>query len=567
VDLPPSPPNEPYRQPQATQDTVSRLGAAICDPNPVGSRGGLPPKVPEGQIGPDTSQGFNFQSPSPDDVARKAQGLPGSLEIDEVGGQLGQLNLGPVSPPVLPKEEKEEEPPIFSSTTGFKAGDKESDDEEEADGDGKDKLSMVVLGHVDAGKSTLMGQVLLQLGKVNQRQINKYQQEAKDIGKASFFLAWVMDEGSEERNHGVTMDIGQKHIQTPTKDVTLLDAPGHQDFIPKMISGASQADVAILVVPATTGEFEAGFDLNGQTKEHALLARGLGVKQVLVAVNKMDAADPPWHQPRYQQIQDELDPFLKKVGFKPKQVRYVPVSGMTGENVLEVSEDCTLKEWYDGLSLLEAVDKFNPAARVTNQPLRAFITDIIPGGGKAGVVVAVRAVQGKVKAGQRVQIFPSGDVGTVKSIVCNAGATNKLSAGDNAEVTIGDIDSQRVSVGHVLCKPNRPIFVGSTFSAQIFTLETLKVPLIKGTQCSIHTQSVDAPCNLKRLLSILNKSGEVKHEKPRAIPANSTAVVKIKCEKALCLEKYSDCRPLGRFVLRQRGVTIAAGIITELHPV
>jgi len=567
VEMPPSPPPGQVQVQNAAASGVSILGSAICDPLPARKSQPPPPGLTQIGFEHDGSNGFQFDTPSPDDIARNAHGLPISVQINQVEGVLHELHMGPVSPPILPQEDKDSyvlEEQLPPPRTPIKSNASVEEDSEDEKG-GKAKLSMVVVGHVDAGKSTMMGQVLLQLGKVEQRQINKYEKEARDIGKASFFLAWVMDEGTEERMHGVTMDIGTKHIQTPTKDITLLDAPGHQDFIPKMISGASQADVAILVVPATTGEFEAGFALNGQTKEHALLIRGLGVSQVLVAVNKMDASEPAWDQSRYQQIQNQIDPFLQRAGFTPKQIRFVPVSGMTGENILTISEDCPLKAWYSGPSLLECVDQFNPAQRPTHKALRAFITDIIPAGGRAGVVVAVRAVQGKVKVGQQVRFVPSADVGTIRGIQSNAEASSTLRAGDNAEITVSDIDPQRVSVGHVICKPNSNIFIGTTFSAQIMTMETLKVPLIKGSQFTIHSQSIDAPCHISKLISLTSKSGEVKAQRPRAIPSGSSACVKIKSSKVLCLEKYCDCRALGRFVLRQKGVTVAAGIITELH--
>jgi len=282
-------------------------------------------------------------------------------------------------------------------------------------------------------------------------------------------------------------------------------------------------------------------------------------------VNKLDAADPPWGRERFDRIQGEVAPFLAQVGFKPRQVRFVPVSGMTGENVLQVSEGCPLREWYAGPSFLEMVDGFNPPRQDRDAPLRAFVTDVIPTGGRGGVAVACRCAAGRVRAGQRVQVFPNGDVGTVRNILSNGESATRFCAGDNAEIIIADVDPLRISVGHVLCKPNAPPFVGERLTAQIRTLDVLQVPIIKGTQFSIHTQSVDVPCHVVKLISILNNSGEVQTKKPRALMANTTAVVKLEAAKPLCLERYRDCRPLGQFVLRQRGVTVAAGIVTDVH--
>jgi len=231
----------------------------------------------------------------------------------------------------------------------------------------KSRLSMVILGHVDAGKSTLMGQVLLQLGEVQKRTVQKYQKQAAELGKASFHLAWVMDEDESERERGVTMDVATKFFTTPSHDFTLLDAPGHADFVPMMITGAASAQVGILVVAATIGEFEAGFMLSklnvgGQTREHVVLARGLGVSQLIVAVNKLDAVD--WSQARFEEILGMLEPFLVENGFNAKRIQFVPTSGLTGVNVKDKpGKDVKLSEWYKGPTLLEAIDSFAPAQR------------------------------------------------------------------------------------------------------------------------------------------------------------------------------------------------------------
>jgi elongation factor 1 alpha-like protein len=197
-------------------------------------------------------------------------------------------------------------------------------------GSDKEHLYIIVIGHVDAGKSTLMGHLLCELGEVSQRTLHKYEQESKKIGKQSFMYAWVLDETGEERVRGITMDVGRAQFETKTKKVIILDAPGHADFIPNMITGAGQADVALLVVDATRGEFESGFELGGQTREHALLVRSLGVNQLAVAVNKLDTTN--WSQERFNEITKKLKLFLKQAGFKDSDVTYVPCSGLTGEN-------------------------------------------------------------------------------------------------------------------------------------------------------------------------------------------------------------------------------------------
>lgn len=223
-------------------------------------------------------------------------------------------------------------------------------------GDNREQLHMIVVGHVDAGKSTLMGHTLLDLGEVQQHTINKFEKECQSLGKASFKYAWVLDETLEERRRGITMDVGSVRFVTKTKIVTLLDAPGHKDFIPNMISGVQQADVALLVVDAARGEFETGFGVGGQTREHAILVRSLGVSQLVVVVNKLDRVD--WDEARFVQIRDKVGKFLQSVGYRIEAgVTFVPCSGLTGENLVKPPQDERLTSWYEGPTLAELIGK------------------------------------------------------------------------------------------------------------------------------------------------------------------------------------------------------------------
>jgi len=236
-------------------------------------------------------------------------------------------------------------------------------------GDAKEAINLIVIGHVDSGKSTLMGHLLFQLGQVSQKIMHKYEQESRKLGKQSFMYAWLLDETEEERERGITMDVGQNRFETDHRVVTLLDAPGHKDFIPNMISGAYQADVAVLVVNATTGEFEAGFESGGQTREHALLVRSLGVSQLCIAVNKLDTVD--WSHERFNNIRDKLKVFLtKQAGFRESDLNFIPCSGLTGENLTKVSSSQTLKSWYQGPTLVEVVDTMKTPVRDIDKPFR-----------------------------------------------------------------------------------------------------------------------------------------------------------------------------------------------------
>lgn len=459
--------------------------------------------------------------------------------------------------------------------------------QQEGGDDGREQLSMVVIGHVDAGKSTLMGQLLWKLGQVDQRVIHKYRKQAQDIGKSSFFLAWIMDEDEDERAHGVTMDIGLKHFETENKRVTLLDAPGHQDFIPKMIAGAGQADVALLVVAASTGEFEAG--MVGQTKEHATLCRSLGITQLLIAVNKLDITDPAWSQDRFDAIEAELAEFLRQAGYSAQRVRFVPVSGMGGDNVVrQVADDHPLKQWYTGPSLLEAIDSYGRAVgpKLRHKPMRLTISDVYrDGSGLGSVAVTGKLQQGTLQQGDRVVSMPGGALATVKVVRRsgrNLASQGAAVAGDNIELGLNGIDETAVSAGGVLCCRRPAVQLVRRFNAQILTMSSLRVPIVKGRTLQLHLHSVEVPCNVTRLVSLLDRNGDVKKSKPRCIASNSSAMVTIAITsldtaaaaggddsspasvERVCLEPYADCRALGRVLLRDRGQTVAAGIVTEI---
>ncbi|XP_061167806.1 HBS1-like protein isoform X1 [Saccostrea echinata] len=426
---------------------------------------------------------------------------------------------------------------------------------------GKDLLNLVVIGHVDAGKSTLMGHLLYQLGVVNKRAMHKYEQESRKQGKGSFAFAWVLDETEEERTRGVTMDIAQTAFETPNKQITLLDAPGHKDFIPNMITGTAQADVAILVVNATRGEFETGFESGGQTREHALLARSLGVSQLIVAVNKMDTVD--WSQSRYDDIVKKLGQFLKQAGYKDSDLSYIPCSGLGGENLAKTVSEPKLAAWYKGSTLVEQIDKFKPVERSMDKPFRLIISDVFKGLG-SGFSVVGRVSSGSVQTGDRVLVQPAGDLAVVKGVSMEDSDSTCGFAGDHVTVILTGMDMAHVNVGSVLCDPQNPIKCAIRIRARI-VIFNLELPLTKGFTVVFHYQSITEPAVIKRLNSQLNKTtGEVIKNRPKCLVKNSSAVVEIEFERPVCLEMYKDFKDLGRFMLRHGGHTIAAGLVEEV---
>ena len=477
-------------------------------------------------------------------------------------------------------------------------------------------LSMVILGHVDAGKSTLTGRLLLSLNHVSQRQLQKYQKASSAIGKSSFALAWFTDEDESERERGVTIDIATKFVKTAKYDLTILDAPGHKDFIPNMISGTASADCGLLVVAATTGEFEAGFASGvntaggssgessrtvGQTREHIVLSRGLGVTQFVVAVNKLDAADPTWSKDRFNYIQSLVLDFLKAQGFKEQRITFVPVSGLTGVNIsregkMEDEEGWkTLRKWYKGPTLLEALDGFIPAKRDFEKPLRLIVTDVSSEG--KNVTVRGRVPQGFVRAGDSVVVLPVGDEASVVRVERGKatkegsspysfasskndgsqsttevddipGLENCALAGDIVEVTLSGIDPARLSPGCVICHPHpslRPR-VKRKFEARVLVMERLAVPIIRGSQVLLHMHSIDVPAVLNKLVSS-EKRGDHNakpRQNPRVLTGGVTATVEVTLSEKLVIEESNECKALGRFVLRRGGDTIAVGLIDKV---
>ncbi|KAM9355674.1 HBS1-like protein isoform 1-T1 [Pholidichthys leucotaenia] len=426
---------------------------------------------------------------------------------------------------------------------------------------GKVLLNLVVIGHVDAGKSTLMGHLLYLLGNVNKRTMHKYEQESKKAGKASFAYAWVLDETGEERDRGVTMDVGMTKFETKSKVVTLMDAPGHKDFIPNMITGAAQADVAVLVVDASRGEFEAGFEAGGQTREHALLVRSLGVIQLAVAVNKMDQVN--WQQERFQEITSKLRHFLKQAGFKESDVFYIPTSGLSGENLATRSSVSQLTSWYSGPSLLEQIDAFKAPQRSVDKPFRLCVSDVFKDQG-SGFCVTGKIEAGYIQTGDRILAMPPNETCTVKGITLHDEALDWAAAGDHISLTVTGMDIIKINVGCVFCDPKVPIRVCTRFKARIL-LFNIEVPVTQGFPVLLHYQTVSEPATIRKLISVLHKSsGEVLKKKPKCLSKGMNAIVEIQTQRPVSLELYKDYKELGRFMLRYVGSTIAAGVVTEI---
>ena len=432
---------------------------------------------------------------------------------------------------------------------------------------GKSKINLVVIGHVDAGKSTLMGHLLHLLGYIDKKTIAKYEKDSKSIGKDSFHFAWVLDASEEERTRGVTIDVGCSYFSTPSKSVTLLDAPGHKDFIPNMISGAAQADAAILVIDSGIGEFESGFEgvgnFHGQTKEHSHLARALGITYLIVAVNKLDVIN--WDQARFIQIKSLLEPFLKKSGFK--DVFFIPISGLNGDN-LTTKSGSSLLNWYTGASLVDLIDQIPLPGRTYTKPLRMCIMDSykLSHGNIIGQVFSGKIEGGQLKINDKILIAPCGVSAVVKHIEIEGSLADHAVAGESVSVSVKDTagDFLLVNPGDVVSAFGYSVPLVKKFRAKVFTFDIL-FPITKGLRLVMFVQSLKVVVWVNKLHEHLDSvTGKVLKANPRCLTSNMTGVVEIETEFKICLERFACYKSLGRVLFRDRSETVMAGMVLEL---
>eukprot|EP00035_Acanthoeca_spectabilis_P005069 m.109861 g.109861 ORF g.109861 m.109861 type:complete len:938 (+) comp12856_c0_seq1:339-3152(+) len=426
----------------------------------------------------------------------------------------------------------------------------------------KAPLGLVVLGHVDAGKSTLMGHLLHLCGLVNQRQMHKYTTMSEKAGKGSFKYAWVLDDTEQERERGVTIDVAQAYFETSSKGVTILDAPGHKDFLPNAIMGVAEADAAVLVIDATRGEFETGFGKGGQTREHAIVARSLGIKHMVVAINKLDMVE--WNQGRFDEVRDQLLRFLQSVGFNPDCVHFVPTSGFHGHNISVAPPPECDADWYSGPPLVECIDRLPPRQPLLDAPLRVSVSNVFKAAMGVGTSVSGRVLQGCVQVGEGVVVMPSKANGMIKTIAVGNEPQPWAVGGDSVVLSVSGTDRGQIAVGSIICAELCPISVATAFEAQIVTFD-MDVPITKGHSVLVYFHQRAISGTVKKLLATLDKkTREPVGRKPRLIKSNSSALVRIQTDQSVCVSAFAENKLFGRFVVRYSGMTIAAGIVTQL---
>jgi elongation factor 1-alpha len=425
---------------------------------------------------------------------------------------------------------------------------------------GKEKahVNIVVIGHVDSGKSTTTGHLIYKCGGIDKRTIEKFEKESSDMGKSSFKYAWVLDKLKAERERGITIDISLWKFETSKYYFTIIDAPGHRDFIKNMITGTSQADVAILVIASGTGEFEAGISKEGQTREHALLSYTLGVRQMIVVINKMDDKSVLWSQSRYDEIVKEVSSFIKTVGYNPAKVAFVPISGWHGDNMIERS---TNLGWYKGPTLLEALDAVEEPKRPSDKPLRLPLQDVYKIGG-IGTVPVGRVETGILTPGQVVTFAPANVTTEVKSIEMHHVALTQACPGDNVGFNVKGISIKDIRRGMVCGDAKAdPPKEAESFTAQVIVLNHPN-QISNGYAPVLDCHTAHIACKFSELLSKIDRrTGQVQEEFPKAIKSGDAALVTLKPQKPMCVESFTEYPPLGRFAVRDMRQTVAVGVV------
>jgi len=436
----------------------------------------------------------------------------------------------------------------------------------------KTHINIVVIGHVDSGKSTTTGHLIYKCGGIDKRTIEKFEKEAQEMGKGSFKYAWVLDKLKAERERGITIDIALWKFETDKYYVTIIDAPGHRDFIKNMITGTSQADCAVLIVAAGTGEFEAGISSNGQTREHALLAFTLGVKQLIIGVNKMDNTEPPYSESRFNEIKKEVTSYIKKIGYNPDSVAFVPISGWHGDNMIDAS---TKMGWYKGwetkdtkalkggkgMTLIDALNCINPPQRPTDKPLRLPLQDVYKIGG-IGTVPVGRVETGKIKPGMVVTFAPANVTTEVKSVEMHHTAMDEALPGDNVGFNVKNVSVKDIRRGNVAGdSKNDPPAACADFTAQVIILNH-PGQIQKGYAPVLDCHTAHIACKFQELKEKIDRrSGKKLEDNPQAVKSGDAAIVTMVPQKSMCVEPFSSYPPLGRFAVRDMRQTVAVGVI------
>jgi elongation factor 1-alpha len=425
----------------------------------------------------------------------------------------------------------------------------------------KPHINLIIIGHVDHGKSTSIGHLFYDAGAIDEKYAKDMEAESKALGKESFKFAWLLDRLKEERERGITIDLAFYKLETAKNFFTVIDSPGHRDFVKNMVTGASQADGAIMLISAKKGEFESGTNPGGQTREHAFLAKTLGVNQIVVAVNKMDDPTVAWSEQRYQEVKDGVSRLLQMVGYDISKVNFVPTSGWTGDNLVKKSTNML---WYKGPTLIESLDTFTVPPKPTDKPLRIPVQEVYTIRG-VGTTPVGKVETGILKVGDDLVFMPSGERGKVNSIETHYTRLDSAGPGDNIGFNVKGPSREKLKRGEVASQVSTPCTVAKSFKGRIFIIHH-PTAVAEGYTPVLHIHTAQIAVEFEKLEVKLDpRSGQVVEQNPSYLRTGEAAIVKFRPLQPIAIEAFKDFPQLGRFALRDMGTTIGAGIVLEIE--
>ncbi len=413
---------------------------------------------------------------------------------------------------------------------------------------------------MDHGKSTTLGHFLVLNGTIDERQLRQLEEEAKRLGKDTFVYAFIMDSIKEERERGLTIQLSFQKFETKKYYFTIIDAPGHRDFVKNMITGASQADAAVLVVSAKKGEYEVGISVGGQTREHLFLSFMLGIRQYIVLINKMDDPSVNWTKERYEEVKQGVSALMKQIGIDPSKIHFIPVSGWSGDNLVSKSEKMP---WYTGPTLLEALDMLQEPSKPIDKPLRLPIQAVYSIKG-VGTVPVGRVETGVLKPGDQITVMPGNIRAEVKSIEMHHAPLQQATPGDNIGFNLKGVDKAQLTRGMVVSHADNPCKVAEEVEAQIIVINH-PTAIAVGYTPVMHIHTAQVAVKFKELKARIDpRTGQVVEQNPQFLKTGDAALVVLQPLRPVALETYSDFPQLGRFAIRDMGMTVAAGVIRKI---
>ncbi|KPA77093.1 putative eukaryotic release factor 3 [Leptomonas pyrrhocoris] len=430
--------------------------------------------------------------------------------------------------------------------------------------DPRPHYNIVFCGHVDAGKSTISGHLLMEKGLVDSREMDKLRREAEIHHREGWEYAYVMDVSEDERAKGITRETGAAYFETEKRRVTVLDAPGHKAFVPSMIGGATQADICVLVISSRTGEFETGFEKGGQTREHAMLVRTCGVKQMICVVNKMD--EMKWSKERYDEIVGKLRPFLRQNGYSEegaKNLLFIPVAGLTGENLIK-HVDAAHCDWYKGQTMMEVIDELMlPESKTEDDVLCIPLVGAYKDDGKTYIYGKVES--GSIAVGEKIQVLPAKQEAVVEGISIESTEFEKCYPGDNVHLRVRGIDENDIHGGYVATSIPTSLRAVEFFQARVVILDVRNI-ISAGSRVMLHIHAAQEEASFHKLFAKVDrKTNEIVEKDPACVKAGDIVIARIELDRPVVMEVHKDFDKLGRFMLRDDGKTIAIGVVTKLY--